>query len=226
MRPRLALALVAVCGATPAAALADGPKAPPGADDSFEQRLVRRVAAERGLELMSVEAAAGRTIARIEVVAVPVFTPADPIPDVLNVFHVTTREHVVRQELLFAQGDAFDPERIEETARNLRSMVVLTTASVEPFRAEGGDVGVLVVTKDLWTLRHGFVDLFFDPARFSETLRVRGALTEMNLLGLNKSVAIQYARNPWVREIGQTYLDRRVLGSSTTLFWPFLVEGV
>ncbi len=193
---------------------------PARARADFEAELVRRVMAERGLVALDDPATAEeRIITRIEVAAVPVFTPADPVPDSLNALHVTTREHVIRQELLFGQGDAYDAQVVEETARNLRGMAVLTTAAVVPFAV--GDprgVGVLVVTKDIWSLRHGFVDLFFDPARFSDTLRVRGALTETNLLGLNKSVALRYARDPWTREIGQSFLDRRVLGSR----WLFL----
>ena len=204
--------------ATAAAALVVAAPGPAHAD--FEQELVRRVMHERRLTPLADPATAqGLKITRIEVAAVPVFTPADPIPDMLNVFHVTTQERVVRNELLFAEGDEYDEARVEETARNLRAMVVLTTAAVVPFLVEEpGGVGVLVITKDIWSLRHGFVDLFFDSSDFWDSLRVRGALTEMNLFGLNKSVALKYARNRYVKEIGQSYLDRRIVGSRWQLY--------
>ena len=47
MRPRLACALITAWGLIPGTARADDPKATTQGEDSFERRLVQRVAAER-----------------------------------------------------------------------------------------------------------------------------------------------------------------------------------
>jgi hypothetical protein len=197
------MAALAVARPGPAVAMETG----------FEQRLVARVMKAR--ELVRDEAPEGKRIDRIVVVNVPVFTPADPIPDAFNILHLVTREHVVRRELLVEEGGVWDKDRVEESARNLRLMLILSVAVIVPFRVEGeGGVGLLVVTKDVWSLRLGFAELLI----LDETVRFRGALTEMNLLGLDKQIALKFGHDPWINEVGQSYFDRRVLGSRWTFF--------
>ena len=195
------------------ALLAALPSAARAAESGFEQRLLRRVLAERGLALHPEPE--GRRIDRIVVVSEPVFTPDDPIPDGLNLLHWTTREHVVRRELLFAEGDVYRREVVEESARNLRKLTILSVALAVPFVVdEPGGVGVCVLTKDVWSLRLGWTKLLY----IDGTLQARGALTEMNLLGLDKDVALRVAHDPWVNELGESYYDRRLLGSRWTLY--------
>ena len=187
--------------------------------NGFEQRLLQRVARARGLAPHPDPA--GKRIARIDVVSEPVFTPEDPVPDQLNILHITTRERVVRRELLFAVGDTYDPEAIAESARNLRALAILTVARIVPFRiaSEPDSVGVLVVTKDLWSLRHGFTALTVTGDYYA----VSGALTEMNLLGLNKAVAILYGVSSFSKSVGQQYIDQRLLDSAWTAFEQVVV---
>ncbi|HLV20433.1 MAG TPA: hypothetical protein VKZ49_06120, partial [Polyangiaceae bacterium] len=53
------------------------------------------------LDARLAEAPAGKRIERVDVVALDVFEDRDPAPKLLNVLHVTTRERVIRRELLF-----------------------------------------------------------------------------------------------------------------------------
>src|SRR5690349_10983681 len=62
----------------------------------------------------------GKTISRIELVRLEVFDERDPMPDFVNVFHVTSRERVIRRELLFGAGERWLQSRVDETARNLK----------------------------------------------------------------------------------------------------------
>ena len=104
---------------------------------------------------------------------------------------------------------------MEESARNLRALTILSTALTIPFRVpEPDSVGVLVVTKDIWSLRLGWSELLLS----SDAVRARGALTEMNLLGLDKAVALRLAHDPWVDELGEEYYDRRLFGSRWALW--------
>ncbi len=85
---------------------------------------------------------------------------------------------------------------MEESARNLRALTILSTALTIPFRVpEPDSVGVLVVTKDIWSLRLGWSELLLS----SDAIRARGALTEMNLLGLDKAVALRPAHRRGLR---------------------------
>ena len=64
----------------------------------------------------------GKWIEQIEVYAIDVFDHRDPVPNVLNVFHVTSQDYVIRREMLFRVGTRYDPIRVQETERNLRAL--------------------------------------------------------------------------------------------------------
>ncbi|MDQ2644205.1 MAG: hypothetical protein M3020_10345 [Myxococcota bacterium] len=96
----------------------------------------------------------GKTIAGIEFVRLEVFDERDPVPDFVNVFHVTSRERVIRRELLFEEGERWTQSRIDETARNLKGLRQLSLVLIAPLAAREPDqVRVLVITKDIWSLR-------------------------------------------------------------------------
>ena len=51
-----------------------------------------------------------------------------------NYFHIKTREHIIRNELLFSEGDTLDQELLSESERKLRALAFLGEAeiSIEP----------------------------------------------------------------------------------------------
>jgi len=69
-----------------------------------------------------------------------------------NRLHITTQPDVIAQQLLFAPGDKFSPEVIEESARILRSNRYIQDASIDPVQREDGVVDIEVKTTDVWTL--------------------------------------------------------------------------
>jgi hypothetical protein len=96
----------------------------------------------------------GKTIRRIEFVRLEVFDERDPMPDFVNVFHVTSRERVIRRELLFGKGERWSQSRVDETARNLKGLRQLSLVLIVPLVEEDPtQVRVLVITKDIWSLR-------------------------------------------------------------------------
>lgn len=98
----------------------------------------------------------------------------------MNALHVNTRPWVIKQELLFAQDDVFDPRKLAESARNLRSLGILNRIEIAPQdTASDGRVGVVVRSHEVWTLGMGFN---FALAS-SGALRWNLSLTERNLLG-------------------------------------------
>jgi hypothetical protein len=96
----------------------------------------------------------GKRVESIEVVALDVFEPDDPVPQFLNWFHVTTKRHVIEREVLLTIGAPFNQRRSDETERNLIGLGLFSVVVAVPLRGSSEDtVRYLVVTKDLWSLR-------------------------------------------------------------------------
>jgi len=95
-----------------------------------------------------------------------------------NALHVKTRASFIRRELLFREGDCYDPFLLEESGRLLRQYSFLAQADVEAVDEPDGNKQVVVRTKDDWTTK---VDLgvSVDRGLRLEVLDV----SEENLLG-------------------------------------------
>ena len=103
------------------------------------------------------EAPEGKRIQSVDIVRLKVFDDDDPVPDVFNVFHVQTRERVVRRELLFEAGQRYDSERVQETVRNLQTLPQFGVVVIVALRgSEPGQVKVVVIVRDVWSLRLGY----------------------------------------------------------------------
>jgi hypothetical protein len=178
---------------------------------SYEWSRTSRLLAASQLE--PEPAAEGKRIAFIRIVRDDVFVPDEVWPTWLNWFHGRTRESVVRRELLFSAGSAFEDARIEETMRNLRGMGIFSLVRIVPVKTDKpGEVGVVVHTRDLWSLR---LEQDFNVTRQLNTLLVRG--TELNAFGYNKTVSADITIIPKSYAITQSYYARRVLGSSLAI---------
>ncbi len=180
--------------------------APGPGDRSYEQRHVASALAREGLVETSEVAAWGEAIDFVRVVRFDVFRDGELIPPLFNVFHWLTVPQVIKAELLLKPGDPYQPARALETARNLRRLRIFQLATVRPVRDAQGRLGVLVVTRDLWSLRieQGFQ---FTNNQF-DYLTVQ--LTERNLLGRNQQATLRASLDPVVYTVGQRYLNRRI----------------
>ena len=93
-------------------------------------------------------------IERIEIVREDIIAQSDPWPNFLNRLHMTTREYIVRQEILVAPGQQWNQDKVDESARNLRRLFILAVVRAIPCKSSRpGHVILLVVTKDLWSIR-------------------------------------------------------------------------
>lgn len=72
-----------------------------------------------------------------------------------NHLHVQTREHTLRQLLLFKPGDAYDPRLLQESERLLRSTGYLRDAVIQTVACHDGEAEIEVMTQDVWTLKPG-----------------------------------------------------------------------
>ena len=192
---------------------------------SLEQGAVEAALASRGLVIDP--APQGKTVGTIHVVNLDVFQPSDGgLLEWFNHFHRTTREHHIRRESLLLPGMAYDAALIEETMRNLRNRntysakdpVLSGIVAMVPVQAAApGAVDILVVTRDLWSLRFNS-DYNYQPGYL---INLSTSISENNLFGWRKQVALAYILNPGDMRVGPTYLDPNVLGTRLRLTAAF-----
>ncbi|MFL5354809.1 BamA/TamA family outer membrane protein [Archangium sp.] len=193
-----------------ASLLAAEPSPPP---EGYEDALVQwGLAQQGGLELEADPE--GKRLESVRVASEDVVAPSDPYPLFLDVFHARTREEVIRREVLLAPGQPYAPALALETARNLRKLGIFAVVRVVAVRGSSPDaVSLLVVTKDLWSLRLN--QSFQLVGTLVQSLQLQG--TEQNFLGLGKKVAVDFLLRRDSLSLGQTYVDPRLGGSRWTL---------
>lgn len=177
----------------------------------LEREGVEDALAARGLVLEL--APEGKVIGQIHVVNHPVFSHRDSYFQLLNVFHFTTREQIIRREVLLQPGDPFKQALVDETVRNLRDGDLSSLVVVLPVKASApGTVDLLVVTRDLWSLR------FNTEFDFGEgTLRsLATSLSENNLFGHRKRFSFAYVLARGNYGLGPTYYDPNIAGTRLT----------
>jgi len=183
----------------------------------YEEGLVRWALGQTGLELEP--SPGGKVIERVEIVREDIIAQSDFWPNFFNWFHVKTRDSVVRQELLIGRGQRWNPKLVEESERNLRKMYTLAVVRAVPCKSrKPGHVVLLVVTKDLWSIR---LNMKFSMVG-STVQSFLAQPTEQNFLGRNKQVSLrlrlqQLQLDGFVLKdkfsLGQLYVDERVLGT-------------
>lgn len=156
----------------------------------------------------------GKAIGAIEVVTRDVFSTDDGFLRVFNIFHATTRTATIRRELLFHAGEQWNQERIDESLRSLRDPLFHNILVILPMRtAAPGRIDVLVVVRDLWSLR---LNSSYE-VQGNALIRLAVSLAENNLFGLRKTAAISFALNQNEMEVGPTYYDNNIFGTRLTL---------
>ncbi|HEX5765982.1 MAG TPA: hypothetical protein VFY27_10465 [Woeseiaceae bacterium] len=104
-----------------------------------------------------------------------------------NRWHILTRDSVIRQQLLFREGDLFSERLLAESGRILRRNEYLYSAVVEPLSYANGTVDIVVRTRDLWTLMPGL-----SVSRSGGENKARVTLSESNLLGRGARIRLSY----------------------------------
>ncbi|MEO8201839.1 MAG: hypothetical protein ABI679_15015 [Gemmatimonadota bacterium] len=128
-----------------------------------------------------------------------------------NGLHITTREGVVRRELLIAPGEPYDSARAAETARNLRTLGIFRRVQVDTVRTDSGLV-MRVVTSDGWSTRPDF--------RFRSTggqADYTVAFIEDNLFGTATQASIKYRNSTDRTSTSFGFLQPRFLSRTIRL---------
>ena len=152
----------------------------------------------------------GKIIEEIRTERFEVFERRDFLPKFLlwvNALHATSRDRVIRREILQRKGERYSQVLMDETARNLRSLNQVSLVLVVPLRGSTPDrVRVIVLTKDVWSLRlqwdvqltnGGLQELVLQPA-------------ETNLAGTHQTVGANFLYQPKSTALGAYYVIPRI----------------
>jgi hypothetical protein len=159
----------------------------------------------------------GKTVEAIDIVPLDVFERRDLLPTWLNVFHVTSRRSVIRREVLLREGTPYTQALVDDTIRNLRRAPVVPQVSVvlvvPTLATDPGKVRVLVITKDVWSLRLGWNAVA--TAGGIEQLALQP--TESNFLGSHQIVNATFLLEPSAYTLGVGYTAPNLQGSRVAL---------
>jgi hypothetical protein len=152
----------------------------------------------------------GKRVGKVHITPMEVFGPDDPFPAWFNVFHATTRVSVVESQLILEPGEVFERRRVREALRVILDPRVVSAVVIVALKgATPEEVDLLVITRDVWSLR------------LNSELQVTGSvldflflsLGEENFLGYQKRAAVAFLLEQDVWSIGPLYTDNLLLGS-------------
>lgn len=98
----------------------------------------------------------------------------------LNKSHVTTREKVLRKNLLFNEGDKINAHRLSDNERVFRALNFIEDARIEVVPVDSLYADILIITKDVFPVG---VKFYFSSLEKSEIL-----LEHRNIFGYGQSV--------------------------------------
>jgi len=132
-----------------------------------------------------------------------------PLYSIANGLHVVTKESVIRNELLFEEGDSLDYDIKEETERNLRDLDFLGDNKILVDSLDSDSVDIHVYTKDQWSTVVSYV-----LESGGGLTQIGGNFEEVNFLGLGKKLFLQAVNES---DVGWTwttsYGDPQLFGS-------------
>ncbi len=175
---------------------------------SYERSAVNFALKRRHLEIET--APGGKSLESIYVVNLDVFGKEEGFLRVLNFLHLTTRQHVIRREVLLRPGDMWDQEIAEETQRRIKDPLFTSLVVVVPVQAkQEGKVSILVVTRDIWSLRMNSTFEFLQ----GKLTALRMSVAENNIFGLRKHGALVFDMGQGSFSLGPQYVDKALAGS-------------
>ena len=170
----------------------------------------------------------GKTVRAVHVENQKVFSRRDWWFRWFNHFHRTTRDYIIERELLIHAGHLYDAALVEESLRNLQAdagivvngrrfpapdlssvVVILPIVSPQP-----GTVDLLVVTRDVWSLRFN-TNFEFQQSTLS---LLETSLSENNLLGWRKFLSFGFSMDLGAFWVGPTYFDPNIAGTRLTMY--------
>ncbi len=154
---------------------------------------------------------------KIHIDALDVFDPKLPqyrswVFRFLNSLHVRTDEGFIQRELLFREGEFYDPDLLRESERKLRKNKFLDNVRIETVPVGANKQDIYVHTEDQWTTQ-----LNISAGHSSGYSEWGMSVEESNFLGLGKTVALEYSDDVERSKYEALYFDPQFLNSR----WKF-----
>ena len=131
---------------------------------------------------------------------------------IANPLHVKTRERVIRDELLFREGEVCQDEALAQSERNLRARGLFQTVAITTVSGPGDAVDVHVAAQDAWTLRASG-----DLARIGGALVWEIGLAETNVAGVGFGVGVRHREDIGARVTSGWIEQERLFGTRERL---------
>lgn len=156
----------------------------------------------------------GKVIGRIHIHNEDVFAEKNRWLQFLNHFHYTTRERTIRVDLVAEEGQPYTQEIVEETARRLRDPLFSSVIAIIPVTStEEGKVDLLVVTRDIWSLRLNTQYTF----QQGTLTNLATSLSENNFLGSRTVIAAALTMDQGAILAGPLFIDKNLVGQHLEL---------
>lgn len=178
---------------------------------SYEQAALDRALQRTGLKVDP--APDGKRVRRIVVVNLDVFGPDEGFLQWFNLFHRTTRPAVIAREVLLRPGHVWDAEVVADSRRRLDDDLFSTLVVIVPAVVSDAEIDLLVVTRDIWSLRLNSTFEFQESSLTALSL----SLAENNFLGWRKHVALVFQMNQGAYSLGPQYFDPNIRGTRLRL---------
>ncbi|NUO81070.1 hypothetical protein HUU05_13405 [candidate division KSB1 bacterium] len=152
-------------------------------------------------------------IQQVEIEAREIIDGSEKVPfsGLMNLLHIRTKKHVIRQELLFRERERYDHDLLYESARNLRSLGLFSEVRINALPHAHDSVKVVVMTRDRWTTSLNTSYKLLGGVHYFGI-----GLVEDNVLGLGKALEMSYNQSTdhILRQV--QYRDTRLLGTRYT----------
>lgn len=179
---------------------------------SLERLSMRRAIEARGFVVEP--SPWGKVIGKIHIYNEDVFAEKNRWLQLLNYFHYTTRERTIRVDLVAEEGQPYTQEIVEETARHLRDPLFSSVIAIIPVRSqEDGKVDLLVVTRDIWSLRLNTQYTF----QQGTLTNLATSLSENNFLGSRTVLAAAITMDQGAILAGPLFIDKNLVGQHLEL---------
>ncbi|NQD37776.1 hypothetical protein HPT27_12130 [Permianibacter sp. IMCC34836] len=138
----------------------------------------------------------GLPVGNVDINMAPIFDEANPDENNwlfrgINAIHIDTDPDVVREDLLFQEGEPFSAQKLEESERVLRTRGYLRNPRIVPVGDCAEKVDLQVQAREVWTL---VPELGYAHKGGQTTTRF--GIKDKNFLGTGKSVAFQHENDP------------------------------
>jgi hypothetical protein len=179
---------------------------------SLERASVARALAAHGYE--PDPAPWGKVVGAVRVYTEEVFAESNEFLQFFNIFHMTTKDSAIRGEAVIAPGQVWDQARVEETARLIRDPLWTSVVAVIPVKAAPpGTVDVLIVTRDIWSLRFNTAYTY----QSGKLTNLTTSLSENNFLGRRDLLSAALTMDQGAIAVGPLFIDKNVLGEHVNL---------